>query len=228
MASADVAAAPSTLMISSIPSRCPCDDVLRVINELGFEGAYDFFYMPRRRARSTGLSFGYVFINFKDPLVGEQLTALAQAKRLLFRGKPATLVPAHIQGLDNLMEHFQGKRIMHFQVAPVFHDSVGVSVSVSTGHAVTAALAVPARPVTPGRCSVRPRANDEKSKTRWGDIVDFWNERYMCASSVSSRDGGPPAMSAALATPRRSATEASVAEKQSRKRWSDQLHDETE
>eukprot|EP00929_Paragymnodinium_shiwhaense_P008965 TRINITY_DN112973_c0_g1_i1.p1 TRINITY_DN112973_c0_g1~~TRINITY_DN112973_c0_g1_i1.p1 ORF type:complete len:250 (+),score=45.41 TRINITY_DN112973_c0_g1_i1:34-750(+) len=116
----------STLMIKNLPSRCQREDVLTAIDTLGFEGAYDFFYLPMRYPKPQSTCFGYAFINFIDPLIARRFEAVAHDSALSIRGRPKVVrvVVADIQGIDNLMVHFEGKAIMRRRTAPLFAGSM--------------------------------------------------------------------------------------------------------
>eukprot|EP00929_Paragymnodinium_shiwhaense_P119958 TRINITY_DN91870_c0_g1_i1.p1 TRINITY_DN91870_c0_g1~~TRINITY_DN91870_c0_g1_i1.p1 ORF type:complete len:253 (+),score=37.57 TRINITY_DN91870_c0_g1_i1:130-888(+) len=115
---------PSTFRLKNIPSRSGRDDVMAAIDEVGFEGAYDFFYMPVRHHEARSQTFGYAFVNFVDPETGKQFCEVLQDGLLKIRQKVATVEIATIQGLASLKEHFQDKAIMaRPDQAPVFKDS---------------------------------------------------------------------------------------------------------
>lgn len=99
-----------TLMICNIPCRITQQQLVDVINGMGFRGTYDFLYLPTGgRSSSVGSSnLGYGFINFMDPATADPFTQAFTHYQ--FEGTSSTKVcnvrPAHIQGLENNIHHF--------------------------------------------------------------------------------------------------------------------------
>merc|ERR1719364_154695 len=96
----------TTLMIRGIPCSFSQDTLMKLIDNSGLKGKYDFFYLPR--AGNNGSNLGYAFINFSNQECAEHCTAT-------FNGVPldpsrsmkiCTISPADIQGLANLRKHF--------------------------------------------------------------------------------------------------------------------------
>eukprot|EP00929_Paragymnodinium_shiwhaense_P088512 TRINITY_DN4882_c0_g1_i1.p1 TRINITY_DN4882_c0_g1~~TRINITY_DN4882_c0_g1_i1.p1 ORF type:complete len:194 (+),score=45.23 TRINITY_DN4882_c0_g1_i1:63-584(+) len=117
----------TTMMMQNLPSRCDRVEVLGAIDKLGFEGLYDFFYLPQRSRVGRSQNFGYAFINFTDPAVGSRFHELANDGSLRIRNKSVRAVIADIQGLHNLKKHFRGKLVMIHSNAPVFAEDTLVA-----------------------------------------------------------------------------------------------------
>merc|ERR1719454_1661852 len=54
----------TTLMIRGIPCSFSQDTLMKLIDNVGLKGKYDFFYLPR--AGNNGSNLGYAFVNFVD------------------------------------------------------------------------------------------------------------------------------------------------------------------
>jgi hypothetical protein len=97
-------------MICNIPCRITQHQLVEVIDAMGFAGKYDFLYLPTGGRSSTvgSSNLGYGFINFTDP--GDTDPFMAAFKDFQFEGTTSTKVctvrPAHIQGLENNILHF--------------------------------------------------------------------------------------------------------------------------
>lgn len=101
----------TTLMVRNLPCRCTMDDILTDVHALGFEGTYDFFYLPQDRRRKSNL--GYAFINFKNPADAVDFQDRFQGRSFSAKGrngqsqKVCEVTFAAIQGLEKNREHFR-------------------------------------------------------------------------------------------------------------------------
>lgn len=111
----------TTLMIRGIPCGLSQKDILSLVDNSGFKGKYDFFYMPRKSSR---WNLGFAFINFKE-------TIEAWTFAFTFNGfqlnparsqKTCTVSPADVQGLDSLRKHFRHTSISKHENGPQFLD----------------------------------------------------------------------------------------------------------
>lgn len=100
----------TTLMICNIPCRITQQQLVEVIDAMGFAGKYDFLYLPTGGRSSTvgSSNLGYGFINFADPVDSDPFQQAFL--NFQFEGTSSTKVvtvrPAHIQGLENNILHF--------------------------------------------------------------------------------------------------------------------------
>jgi hypothetical protein len=110
----------TTLMIRHIPCRFTQEEVMRHLDSLGYASKYDFFYLPQDiRSRSN---LGYAFVNFVDAATAKscQETISGHAFGGCRSRKVCIVVPAHIQGLDNLLTHFRSTAVMRSGHGPLF------------------------------------------------------------------------------------------------------------
>lgn len=119
----------TTMMIRNIPFRWSKDKVLDYVNAVGFQGQYDFFYLPQSWKHNS--NFGYAFINFKTVEAATdfqfQMNGLSWHKfstnamlRQSESQKICHISPADIQGLENMKKHFLGARVVKTSRAPSF------------------------------------------------------------------------------------------------------------
>jgi len=100
----------ATLMICNIPCRITQQQLVDIIDGMGFGGKYDFLYLPTGGRSSTvgSSNLGYGFINYEDPADAELFQQMFTNYQ--FEGTTSTKVctvrPAHIQGLQNNILHF--------------------------------------------------------------------------------------------------------------------------
>jgi hypothetical protein len=110
----------STLMMRGIPCNFSQDTIMRIIDQAGFKGKYDFFYLPR--AGSNGTNLGYAFINFVNQAIAEQCMNRFNGVPLDDKrnSKICTIAQADIQGLANLRKHFRKTAVGRGLRGPVF------------------------------------------------------------------------------------------------------------
>eukprot|EP00440_Ansanella_granifera_P032634 gb/GFBE01035404.1/.p1 GENE.gb/GFBE01035404.1/~~gb/GFBE01035404.1/.p1 ORF type:complete len:337 (+),score=92.89 gb/GFBE01035404.1/:3-1013(+) len=101
-----------TVMIRQIPRQYSQLMMLKEVNRRGFEGLFDFLYLPFDLKK--GINVGYGFVSFMDPrhaiefreeFEGTYLDAHSNA-----RGKPLHVHPASVQGYDANYSHFMATK----------------------------------------------------------------------------------------------------------------------
>lgn len=99
----------TTVMIRNIPSGYNQREIMRELNAMGFEGTYDFFYMPLDSGTMSNV--GYAFVNFADSADAERcMKALDKYRFKQHRrtsSKVASVSIAHIQGLEANLAHYE-------------------------------------------------------------------------------------------------------------------------
>jgi len=110
----------TTLMVRGIPCSFSQDSLMKLFDDAGLKGKYDFLYLPRAGSNSSNL--GYAFINFVDP-------SFAALCSWTFNGVPlhparsakiCTISPGDIQGLANLRQHFRRTAVSRGSRGPVY------------------------------------------------------------------------------------------------------------
>lgn len=103
----------TTVMLRNIPCKYMQGNLLREIDQMGFEGTYDFFYLPLDTRNKT--SVGYAFVNFLDEKDAERFTTTFTGYRFQRHQneKIAEVSPAKIQGLRNNVMHFANSAVVN-------------------------------------------------------------------------------------------------------------------
>mmetsp|Transcript_54228 Transcript_54228/g.156702 ORF Transcript_54228/g.156702 Transcript_54228/m.156702 type:complete len:465 (+) Transcript_54228:2223-3617(+) len=103
----------TTLMLRNIPNKYAQSTLLEEIDEMGFAGTYDFFYLPMDVQNRSNV--GYAFINFRLPAYAQRFYAMFSEHR--FRKHPSRKISnvsaAHVQGLDANLKHFENRAVTH-------------------------------------------------------------------------------------------------------------------
>jgi hypothetical protein len=123
----------TTVMLRNMPNNYTRDMLLDLVDSMGFEGCYDFAYLPVDFKSQAGL--GYAFINFVTSI---------EAQRCFdeFEGFSGWKVPSEkvctvtwgspYQGLEAHIERYQNSPVMHHSIPdewkPVLFDEQGLRV----------------------------------------------------------------------------------------------------
>jgi hypothetical protein len=98
----------TTVMIRNIPNRCSQRELIAELEAAGFQGCFDFLYIPLDLGTMSNV--GYAFVNFTLPthaLRCMQALPKHQFKRQRNAGKSVAVLPAHMQGLEANLRHYE-------------------------------------------------------------------------------------------------------------------------
>jgi len=99
----------TTLMIRNIPTDLTQKLLLQALDDTGFNGLYNFCYLPR--SFSDGLTIGYAFVNFVSVEVASSfIGAWHRQSRLGSSSTSLSIRPAALQGLEANMKKWCGAR----------------------------------------------------------------------------------------------------------------------
>mmetsp|Transcript_103345 Transcript_103345/g.267292 ORF Transcript_103345/g.267292 Transcript_103345/m.267292 type:complete len:365 (+) Transcript_103345:86-1180(+) len=103
----------TTMMLRNIPNKYTQNTLLQEIDDLGFAGTYDFFYLPMDVHNRSNV--GYAFINFLTPIHAERFRRIFSDHRFQrFQSrKISSVCTAHVQGLDANLRHFENRAVTH-------------------------------------------------------------------------------------------------------------------
>mmetsp|Transcript_118321 Transcript_118321/g.314895 ORF Transcript_118321/g.314895 Transcript_118321/m.314895 type:complete len:354 (-) Transcript_118321:322-1383(-) len=101
----------TTMMLRNIPNKYTQTSLLKEINEVGFGGTYDFFYLPMDVHNRSNV--GYAFINFEMPQDAERFRRAFSDHRFqrFHSRKIGSVCVAHVQGLDANLRHFENRAV---------------------------------------------------------------------------------------------------------------------
>jgi hypothetical protein len=111
----------TTIMMRNIPNRYNQALLVAELEEFGFDGSYDFLYLPMNADRNGNR--GYAFINF---LAEESVRAFRDIYHGAVMGgirskEPISILPAALQGLEQNFAHYSSTRVMReFASRPLF------------------------------------------------------------------------------------------------------------
>mmetsp|Transcript_6363 Transcript_6363/g.11629 ORF Transcript_6363/g.11629 Transcript_6363/m.11629 type:complete len:404 (+) Transcript_6363:76-1287(+) len=100
----------TTVMVRNVPSKYSQQKLMREINNMGFLGKYDFFYLPvQPHGRGNR---GFAFINLLSAEIAEDFYCRLHGKMLhqFSSETPVVVMPADLQGFDNNAEHYANMR----------------------------------------------------------------------------------------------------------------------
>lgn len=98
----------TTVMIRNIPNRIGQRELVAELEDAGFQGCFDFLYLPLDLGTMSNVGFG--FVNFTHPthaLRCMQELPKHHFKRQRKTGKAVAVVPAHMQGLEANLRHYE-------------------------------------------------------------------------------------------------------------------------
>lgn len=109
---------PTTFMVRNIGYRLTAAKAREHLETLGFDGAYDFLYLPMFPKGKSNQ--GYFFVNFRAPQVAAAFRERLQGQPLGSTAKLCDVTVAEWQGLAELRQHFRKKRVMQTEHRPLF------------------------------------------------------------------------------------------------------------
>lgn len=99
----------STVMVRQIPTKLTQLNFLQEIRQHGFDGVFDFLYIPYDLKRNTNV--GYGFINFTKPEHALRFRDQLDGTRIGSKDhKPIRIHPASLQGYEANYNHFSGTK----------------------------------------------------------------------------------------------------------------------
>lgn len=101
----------TTVMMRNIPNKYSQGMMLTELNETGFLGLYDFFYLPMDP--ETCANRGYAFINFIDSGAAWLFKTTYEGRKMkMFNStKHVSVTPATLQGFDANYAHYSSSRV---------------------------------------------------------------------------------------------------------------------
>eukprot|EP00928_Gymnodinium_smaydae_P012661 TRINITY_DN145_c0_g1_i1.p1 TRINITY_DN145_c0_g1~~TRINITY_DN145_c0_g1_i1.p1 ORF type:complete len:291 (-),score=51.20 TRINITY_DN145_c0_g1_i1:608-1480(-) len=96
----------TTLMVHKLPNVCTQDMFMLLVKEFGFDGEYDFLYMPT--CLKSGRTYGYAFVNFPDADVALNFAFACKIRRI-------RCSRAALQGLEDHLSHGMLRRAMRIR-----------------------------------------------------------------------------------------------------------------
>jgi len=109
----------TTGMLRNIPNKYMQETLLEEVDEAGFSGLYDFFYLPMDVRNNANV--GYAFINFFQPGDFDRFRQKFEGYQFRQVGskKVATVSPAVVQGLKANLQNLQKKRVAQGTYRPL-------------------------------------------------------------------------------------------------------------
>jgi len=100
----------TTIMLHNIPKDYTQGGLIQQLDSLGLAGKFDLVYVPVDR--NTHQNMGYAFVNFVDGSATKKgqdllLSSIMLSKRNKKTPKKCWVSPAHLQGLQKNVEHYQ-------------------------------------------------------------------------------------------------------------------------
>mmetsp|Transcript_67018 Transcript_67018/g.218172 ORF Transcript_67018/g.218172 Transcript_67018/m.218172 type:complete len:399 (+) Transcript_67018:73-1269(+) len=112
---------PTTGMLRNIPNKYMQDTLLEEMDDAGFAGQYDFFYLPMDVRNNANV--GYAFVNFLRPEDFERFRRQFEGYQFKRAGskKIAAVCPATVQGLRANIQNLMKKRVAQGQYRPLVY-----------------------------------------------------------------------------------------------------------
>lgn len=94
---------PTTVMIQNLPADVTQSELMDSLNQGGFQGSYNFCYVPRAAPPAEDRNQGFAFVNFETALMASSFKASWHATYLQQRGRDGRalkITAANVQGLE--------------------------------------------------------------------------------------------------------------------------------
>lgn len=145
----------TALMMRNLPNDYTRNMVLELLDSKGFQGCYDFFYLPVDFQRSSGL--GYAFVNFVTHAAAENARQVLQGfKSWKVRSQKILEVSwsGFSQGLEANIERYQNSSVWHSSVPEEFKPLLFVN-------GVRIAFPAPSKPIKQPKLKLMQQQSQE-------------------------------------------------------------------
>jgi len=103
-------------MVRNLPSNFTRQKLLDLLDAEGFEGSYDFVYLPIDYLKKKNPGLGYAFLNFVLPEVADQFRQHFSGLAMSSTKVCEVTWSDSVQGLHNHMERYRNSPVMHESV----------------------------------------------------------------------------------------------------------------
>jgi len=174
-----------TVMMRNLPNKYNQKLLLDEINNAGFQGGYDFFYLPIDT--ESHANRGYAFVNFTEPRFAWQFKVQFEGCRManFNSDKYVTVTPAALQGFAANHAHYCNSRVSRGppDARPLFLREVNKMEVNGQKNAAAAQKPAQARR-RGGRRSLIDQAAQAQAK-KHNEVADFMGEDHMAEVQVS-------------------------------------------
>jgi len=184
----------TSVMLRNIPNRYTTEEIIEELVAWGFEGAFDFFYLPIDF--KTKRNKGYSFLNFCSPILASRFHDTFNHRKLMkyVTQKVLETQPAATQGLEANIKAYsaQAERVQNPWFKPMIflHTNdpdkkwCGVSLCANLSKVPTDEAPEPASAALPEAIPFRPPPGLEAPASSHLELIDAASESTECLSDV--------------------------------------------
>lgn len=173
-------ASKTSVMLRNLPCEYTQRTLLEEMNQSGFLGCFDFFYLPIDKG--TGANKGYAFVNFSDPAAAWRFKQVYDGRAMaLSSDKFVSVMPAVLQGYDANYSHYANSRVMRGDPScrPLFFRAPGESAAAGPQGASCRT------PNAPGLATLEKKGGRRKGPGRLEQLVESQRREELIQQAVT-------------------------------------------